>query len=77
LKNFLDPNGGTLNTKFNSLEVQQTTLDEDKESFDARIAATEARLKSQFLYNDLIISSLKTTENFLTQQFEAMSNSKK
>ncbi|MFT6152998.1 MAG: flagellar hook-associated protein 2 [Crocinitomicaceae bacterium] len=76
LKNFLDPNGGTLNTKFTSLEVQQTTLDEDKESFDARIEATEARLKSQFLYNDLIISSLKTTEDFLTQQFEAMASSR-
>jgi flagellar capping protein FliD len=76
LQNFLDPNGGTLNTKFNALEKQQVTLDEDKESFDARIAATEARLKSQFLYNDLIISSLKTTEDFLTQQFEAMANSR-
>ncbi|MFT6976026.1 MAG: flagellar hook-associated protein 2, partial [Bermanella sp.] len=38
--------------------------------------ATEARLKSQFLYNDLIISSLKTTEDFLTQQFEAMASSR-
>jgi flagellar hook-associated protein 2 len=77
LQSILDPKGGTLDTKFNALEKQQVTLDEDKESFDARIAATEARLKSQFLYNDLIISSLKTTENFLTQQFEAMANSKK
>jgi len=74
LQNILDPNGGTLNTKFDALDKQQITLDEDKESFDARIAATEARLKSQFLYNDLIISSLKTTENYLTQQFEAMAN---
>jgi len=77
LQNILDPNGGTLNTKFDALDKQQVTLDEDKESFDARIAATEARLKSQFLYNDLIISSLKTTENYLTQQFEAMANAKK
>ncbi len=48
LQNILDPNGGTLNTKFDALDKQQITLDEDKESFDARIAATEARLKSQF-----------------------------
>jgi len=77
LQSILDPKGGTLDTKFNALEKQQVTLDEDKESFDARISATEARLKSQFLYNDLIISSLKTTENYLTQQFEAMANAKK
>jgi len=77
LQNFLDPNNGTLGNKFSALEKQQVTLDEDTESFDARIAATEARLKAQFLYNDLIISSLKTTENYLTQQFEAMANANK
>jgi flagellar hook-associated protein 2 len=77
LQNFLDPNGGTLDTKFNALDRQQTTLDEDRENFDARIAATEARLKAQFLYNDSIIATLKTTENYLTQQFEAMANAGK
>ncbi len=77
LQSILDPDGGTLDTKFDALEAQQVTLDEDTEAFDARIAATEARLKSQFLYNDLIISSLKATENFLTQQFEAMANANK
>lgn len=77
LQNFLDPNGGTLDTKFNALEKQQETLDEDTESFEARIEATEARLKSKFLYNDAIIASLKTTENYLTQQFEAMANANK
>lgn len=77
LQNFLDPNGGTLDTKLDALDRQQETLDEDRESFDARIAATEARLKAQFLYNDSIIATLKTTENYLTQQFEAMANANK
>ncbi len=77
LQGILDPTRGTLATKFNTLDRQQETLDEDRESFDARIAATEARLKSQFLYNDSIIASLKTTESFLTQQFEAMANAGK
>ncbi|NVK37122.1 MAG: flagellar filament capping protein FliD [Gammaproteobacteria bacterium] len=72
LQNFLDPTKGTLATKFDTLEKQNENLAEERESFDARIAATEARLKAQFLYNDSIIATLKTTENFLTQQFEAM-----
>lgn len=77
LQGILDPNGGLLDTKFNTLDKQQEQLDEDRESFEARIAATEARLKSQFLYNDSIIATLKTTENFLTQQFEAMAAANK
>ncbi len=77
LQNFLDPNGGGLDTKFDTLDRQQEILDEDRESFEARIAATEARLKAQFLYNDSIIATLKTTENYLTQQFEAMANAGK
>jgi len=77
LQGMLDPNGGLLDTKFNTLDKQQEQLDEDRENFEARIAATEARLKSQFLYNDSIIATLKTTENYLTQQFEAMAAANK
>ncbi|MFY0642729.1 MAG: flagellar filament capping protein FliD [Bermanella sp.] len=77
LQNILDPKTGTLATKFNTLDTQNENLAEDRESFEARIAATEARLKSQFLYNDAIIATLKTTENYLTQQFEAMANANK
>ncbi|EAT12538.1 flagellar filament capping protein FliD [Bermanella marisrubri] len=72
LQGFLDPEGGLLDTKFDTLDKQQEQLDEDRESFEARISAQEARLKSQFLYNDSIIATLKTTENYLKQQFEAM-----
>ena len=77
LQNILDPKNGTLATKFNTLDAQNENLAEDRESFEARIAATEARLKAQFLYNDAIIATLKTTENYLTQQFEAMANANK
>ena len=77
LQNILDPKSGTLATKFNTLDAQNENLAEDRESFEARIAATEARLKAQFLYNDAIIATLKTTENYLTQQFEAMANANK
>lgn len=72
LQNILDPTNGTLATKFDTLDTQNENLAEDRESFEARIAATEARLKSQFLYNDAIIATLNTTGDYLTQQFEAM-----
>ncbi len=74
LQGILDPNSGILATKFNTLDEQNETLAEDKESFETRISATEARLKAQFLYNDAIIATLKTTGDYLTQQFEAMAN---
>lgn len=77
LQNILDPKNGTLATKFNTLDKQNESLAEDKSNFEARISATEARLKAQFLYNDSIIATLKTTENYLTQQFEAMANANK
>jgi flagellar hook-associated protein 2 len=77
MQNVLDPSRGILATKFNTLDTQNENLAADRESFEARISATEARLKSQFLYNDAIIATLKTTENYLTQQFEAMANANK
>ncbi len=74
LQGILDPDLGIIATKFDTLDDQNETLAEDKESFEARISATEARLKAQFLYNDAIIATLKTTGDYLTQQFEAMAN---
>ena len=52
-------------------------LEEKKERLDTRMSAQEARLKSQFLYNDAIVSKLNSTSDFITQQFGAMNNSKK
>ncbi len=54
-----------------------TGADDDRAKMEARISAQEARLKSQFLYNDALISTLNTTLDYVKQQFEAMNNSKK
>ena len=47
-------------------------VDEEREKLDARMEAREARLRSQFLYNDAIIQTLNSTLDFVQQQFDAM-----
>ena len=68
---------GMMSNKMNSLEREIIDIEEKRTKLNERLDASLARLKKQFLYNDKIISSLKITESFLTQQFEAMSASKK
>lgn len=77
LQDYLDPNSGILNTKFETLDKQNEILAEEKDSFNSRMDAREAQLAAQFAYNDAIIASLNTTANYLTQQFEAMAASNK
>jgi len=70
---------GIMTSKIDALENELVKIEEKRTELNARLDSSLDRLKRQFLYNDKIISSLKTTEDFLTQQFEALSaaNSKK
>lgn len=77
LLSLLDNKSGLIITKQNALDNEMLKLEEKKERLDTRMSAQEARLKSQFLYNDAIVSKLNSTSDFITQQFEAMNNSKK
>ena len=77
LLSLLDNKTGLITTKQNALDNDKLQLEEKKERLDTRMSAQEARLKSQFLYNDAIVSKLNSTSDFITQQFEAMNNSKK
>lgn len=76
LDNMLGSNG-ILTEREAALDDDLDEVDEDRSQLEARLAAQEARLKAQFLFNDKIISQLKTTEDFLTQQFEALAASTK
>ncbi|EAR09467.1 flagellar filament capping protein FliD [Reinekea blandensis] len=67
---------GLLTVKEQNLEDEMDDIEVERTEVDERTAAFEARLRSKFLYNDKLISQLKTTEDFLTQQFEAMNASK-
>ena len=77
LLSLLDNKSGLIITKQNALDNEMLKLEEKKERLDTRMSAQEARLKSQFLYNDAIVSKLNSTSDFITQQFGAMNNSKK
>ena len=77
LDGFLNSRDGLLTGKQNSLEDDLAVIDEDRAKLEARISAQETRLKSQFAYNDAIIQTINTTLDYLTQQFDAMNNSKK
>jgi flagellar hook-associated protein 2 len=56
----------------NSLDNDKDKLANERERLDTRMSAQEARLKSQFLFNDALVSKLNSTGDFITQQFEAM-----
>lgn len=77
MDNFLNGQKSVIGVKQAGLDDELTSVDTDRAKMEARISAQEARLKSQFLYNDAIISTLNTTLDYVKQQFEAMNNSKK
>jgi flagellar capping protein FliD len=68
---------GSLTSKEARLVDQQDEILVERAEVDDRASIYETRLRAQFLYNDKMISQLKTIEDFLTQQFEAMNNSNK
>ncbi|MGK0474545.1 MAG: flagellar hook-associated protein 2 [Oleispira sp.] len=70
----LDKNDGIISNKLNALDNDKVQLADKRERLDTRMSAQEARLKSQFLFNDAIVSKLNSTGDFIKQQFEAMNN---
>lgn len=71
LDSFLDSNG-LLSNRSSSLANELEAIAEDRIDLESRIEASEARLRSSFLANDLIISSLNTTADFLTSQLSLL-----
>lgn len=77
LLSLLDNKSGLIINKQNALDNDKVQLAEKRERLDTRMSAQEARLKSQFLFNDAIVSKLNSTGDFIKQQFEAMNNANK
>lgn len=71
MKSFLD-SSGLITGREKALERDMEGITEDRERLDARLEAQEKRLKAKFLFNDQIVAQLKTTEDFLSQQFEIL-----
>lgn len=65
-------NDGILNNRTAALTKELESIADDRLSLNSRIEASEQRLRASFLANDLIISSLNTTADFLTSQLSLL-----
>ncbi|MCE5231804.1 MAG: flagellar filament capping protein FliD [Mizugakiibacter sp.] len=68
---YLDSNG-VLDSRTQSLNSQSKDLDDQQTTLDARMSAQEAMYRAQFTALDTLLSSMKTTSSFLTQQLANM-----
>ncbi len=68
---YLNSNSGSLGLQVAGLNDDLDELTQEQTDLDARMVAQEALLRAKFLAADSIIASIKSTETFLTQQFEA------
>jgi flagellar capping protein FliD len=59
---------GLLTGRRDSLNAELERITEKREALDERLAATERRLQSSFLANDIIISNFNNTVSFLESQ---------
>jgi flagellar hook-associated protein 2 len=59
---------GVLSGRQNSLNAELERITEKREALEERLAATERRLQSSFLANDIIISNFNNTVSFLESQ---------
>lgn len=73
MDSFLNGQYSVMTSKENALDKESTAIEDERTKMDDRIAAQEARLKSQFLYNDAIIQKLNTTLDYVKQQFDLLS----
>jgi flagellar hook-associated protein 2 len=69
-----DPVTGLLDPRIDGLSTEIDDMELRIEVQEARLVVEEARLRAQFTALELIMADYQATENFLTQQFEAMNS---
>ncbi|MEJ8811111.1 flagellar filament capping protein FliD [Variovorax ureilyticus] len=67
--------GGSLSVATDGVTATIKDLDEQYNTMQARVDATMARYRTQFTALDVLVSSMKSTQTYLTQQFDAMNSS--
>lgn len=72
-----DLNTGALKVASDGVTSTIKELDTQYDAMQLRVDSTVARYKAQFTQLDVMINSMNNTKTYLTQQFEAMSNSSK
>ncbi|MES1195857.1 MAG: flagellar filament capping protein FliD [Steroidobacter sp.] len=63
---------GVIQTRSNSLTVQQTNIDNENAAIAARTAVIQQRYMTQFNAMDTLLAQMQNTSSFLTQQFNAL-----
>lgn len=74
LTSILDGEDGSIATRIEGLNSSIKDLGTQEERIKDRVAAIEARYRTQFVALETMLSSMTTTSNFLTQQLEALAN---
>ena len=74
LDNYLDEDNGLITAKTDSLESKLERLEERYDEKQALIDSEMARWREQFTQLDTLISTLNTTADYLTTQFEALNS---
>lgn len=69
ISSFLDK-GGFINSREEGFNTELDKIAELREKLDSRVNSLEARLIQQFSAMDALVSQLKTTSDFLTQQLD-------
>ncbi len=70
---YLDADG-RIAGKQTSLNAQLKDITRQQDVLDNRMVRLEARYRAQFNSLDTLISQMKTTSSYLTQQLSALSN---
>lgn len=71
LDSFLSSNG-LLTNRTESLNDELADIEQERVDLNARLVLSEDRLRASFLANDLIISNLNTTSDFLSSQLKLL-----
>ena len=68
---------GTLTAAMETFNKQLSLIAEERSKMEARIEALTTRLAKQFTAADIVISNLKSTEQFISAQLDALTGSSK
>lgn len=66
---------GQIDARTASLQAQLKDVSRQRDQLDARMTKFEARYRAQFTALDTLISQMKTTQSFLTQQLASLTSS--
>ena len=70
----VDPDDGLLAGRSANLDARNKALASQRSALDFRMSQAEARYRAQFTALDVLLTSLQTSSDFLSQQIAALNN---